>query len=131
MEINKFKIVFDPGEDFTCPILYCTFVGSKPQNLHAHFRSVHSNDKSFESMCLFSRNCFHSEKFKTYSALDSHIRKFHKSFFDKEEPNAIPLVLPHVNVPGGVVAEPEGLEICSAPDPTQVPGSTFFVLYYC
>ncbi len=95
MDIEKYKVVFEPGEDFGCKISNCTYVGRNSKALLAHLQSVHSKDKAFESECLFSINCFHSTKFRTYSALYAHIRKFHESFFEKDLPGCLHQVNHH------------------------------------
>ena len=85
--INKFKTVIDPLDNFDCTVDSCNFSALSTRELLSHFRKVHSTTKGINSPCLYSKQCSHVELFKTFSGLDTHLRKFHIEFFEKEEEN--------------------------------------------
>ena len=79
--MEKFQIKFDPIEDLNCSNQLCTFVGVDVQDLFKHYRICHKNDQNLYSPCIYSRKCFNRNKFKTFSGLNQHLRRYHDCFF--------------------------------------------------
>jgi hypothetical protein len=48
-----------------------------------HYSLMHKGSPEFKSKCLFSKNCYHQEYFKSYHALYQHLKQYHDSFFEK------------------------------------------------
>jgi hypothetical protein len=46
-----------------------------------HYSLMHKGSPEFKSKCLFSKNCYHQEYFKSYHALYQHLKQYHDSFF--------------------------------------------------
>lgn len=83
--INKFRTIRDPWDSFDCTVNYCNFSAQSSRELLSHLRKVHPKTKDINSPCLYSKQCTHIELFKTFSGLDTHLRKFHKEFFYTEK----------------------------------------------
>ena len=77
---EKYLVEYNPVDAYTCFKEGCEIEVNSIQ-LHKHYQVSHSKDKLFRSPCLFSKKCFHKLPFKSFKALDTHLRKFHKSFF--------------------------------------------------
>lgn len=73
----------DPLDNLSCTVELCTYNANSSKDLLKHFRVVHSNFGNINSPCLFSRKCPHTECFRSYRGLVSHLRKFHPAFFNK------------------------------------------------
>lgn len=67
-----------------CKVEGCNFSPASPQELLRHFRSKHAKNTNIQSVCLHSRDCPHTEKFQTFSALISHLQRWHSNFFIKD-----------------------------------------------
>lgn len=85
---EKYKVVRDELENLRCLIGECNFgivINVSAAELLKHFRVCHRKDIQFSSPCLFSKNCFHSQPFKSYDTLYKHLRLYHAGFFQIEE----------------------------------------------
>ena len=80
--IEKFRVIEDPIVDLKCKIGVCNHVAINVVKLYSHYRVFHSKDKKFASGCLYSKQCFHKTEFKTFWGLNSHLRKYHSTFFE-------------------------------------------------
>ena len=84
-DVHKFiSIPFEPPENLCCFSELCDFRASSLTKLLSHYRTCHKNDKSFFSACLYSTKCFHSKKFRTFSALYTHLRTYHPSLDSRQ-----------------------------------------------
>ena len=117
---EKFRVRYQPSDDFSCPVLACEFIGANPQKLFGHLRKWHQKDK-FKIKCLHSVNCFHDKYFVTVSNLSYHIQKYHAQFFKVGERSEEPRSL--VNAPySGASAAASTTDACESIFDTQ-PGS--------
>ena len=71
--------------DLSCKAVGCNFQGSASQQLLTHYSKVHRSNSVINSPCLFSAACPSKNTFKTFFSLDSHLRRMHPSFFEKNE----------------------------------------------
>ncbi len=79
------KTKFDPLFIKSCTVEGCNFIPTSPQHLLTHFRSKHQKNTNIKSVCLHSKVCPDKTIFKTYSALERHLRKWHINFFKTNE----------------------------------------------
>lgn len=79
-QISKFDVSFHPVNPTACQNKFCNFIGVSVQKLLAHYYQCHRNDKEFNSPCLFSKDCFHQQNFKSYHGLKSHLTRYHPTF---------------------------------------------------
>jgi hypothetical protein len=80
--IEKFRVIKDPIVDLKCKIGVCDHEATNVVKLYSHYRCFHSKDPNFTSHCLYSKRCFHQTEFKTFWGLNSHLRKYHSTFFE-------------------------------------------------
>lgn len=89
--IAKYLVQYDPSEISTkCFSENCDFEATQIAALFSHYRLHHKNDNKFFSKCLYSRKCFHTKPFLSFSGLNMHIRRYHKDFFSKLSPSSHP-----------------------------------------
>ena len=81
---RKLAIPFEPIEDLSCyKKVSCNFTATSVKQLLSHYRVSHSKDKdSFSSPCLYSKRCAHTTPFRSFSGLYSHLKNFHRKFFE-------------------------------------------------
>lgn len=81
---RKLAIPFEPIEDLSCyKTVSCNFTAKSVKQLLSHYRASHSTDKdSFSSPCLYSKRCSHTTPFRSFSGLYSHLKHFHRKFFE-------------------------------------------------
>ena len=78
--IDKFRVPYQPNNDFSCPSTVCEFVGTDPQHLFRHLRKNHKKEK-IQIKCIHSVNCFHTEDFVSFANLNYHLNTYHAIFF--------------------------------------------------
>lgn len=82
--ITKFQTPFSPLDDNNYQVQNCDFKTSSGKKLLRHYRVFHKSDPDFTSSCIFSKECFHVEAFKTPENLNSHLHRYHPEFFKEE-----------------------------------------------
>ena len=75
--LSKFHVTRDENVDLSCFKESCNYVDNTPAGLLSHYRTCHRKDKSFSSLCLHSRQCFHAKAFRTYDTLYKHMLLYH------------------------------------------------------
>ena len=76
----RFKTKFVLLSDYKCHIDSCSYLALSARKLLKHYCCHHRN--YLNAQCLYV-NCFHSEPFRTVAALQTHMRKYHKDFFEQ------------------------------------------------
>lgn len=82
--LSILKIKYNPLLIVHCTVEGCNFSPASTQQLLRHFRSKHEKNTKIQSACLYSRDCHHTEKFKTFSGLISRLQRWHRNFFTKD-----------------------------------------------
>ncbi len=79
--LKKFKTLAVPLDTFDCSVEACNYKAASAKELLSHLRTVHSKCNDIRSHCLYSKLCEHTDLFKTYYGLNTHLSKFHPEFF--------------------------------------------------
>lgn len=80
---KKLQVPYDPIDSFCCQNKACNYEAKSAVELLAHYRKNYKTDQSFSSHCLYSKQC--GQFFKSFAGLESHLRRYHPSFFYKSE----------------------------------------------
>jgi hypothetical protein len=95
--IKKFQTPLCPLDSYDCQVPNCDFKCSSGKKLLCHYRSFHKSDPNFRSSCIFSKECFHVEPFKTPEYLKTHLHRYHSEFF-KEKVTSIDATIPNAGI---------------------------------
>ena len=78
--IIKFQTPFCPLDVNNCQVPNCYFKPSSGKKLLDHYRVFHKSDPYFRT-CIFSKECFLFDPFKTPENLNTHLHRYHPEFF--------------------------------------------------
>lgn len=76
-----------PIDNYKCQGRQCNYIAQSAKQLFSHYHVIHLKDPSFQSLCVFDKNCFHTEAFHNVKALSTHSYKYHSQCIKGNENN--------------------------------------------